>query len=153
MEIINDLPDRANLARSLKRLCQRRGLRLLVAGDPRLATKVGADGIHFSEAAAQRRLARLPHRPRLLTVSCHDAAAVHRAEYLGADACLLSPVFLTESHPGARPLGPWRFARLAHTAKLPVYALGGVNQRTIRRLSGSSVCGIAAIDGLSAGGR
>jgi len=145
-----DMPDRASLARKLAKLCRRRGLRLLIAGDARLAAAVHADGIHLSETAARRPLRRHFGRARLATVACHNAVSLQHAERRGADACLLSPMFKTASHPGAPPLGPWRFASLLRGVKLPVYALGGINDRTVRRLAGSGACGIAAIGALMA---
>ena len=147
-----ELPDRSLFANKLTKLCRRRGLRLMIAGDVRLAAAVHADGIHFSESAA-RRSAHPRIRPTSFTTfACHDAASLHRAEARGATACLLSPVFKTASHPTARPLGPWRFAKLARGANLPVYALGGVNEHTARRLLGSGACGVAAIGALAAPG-
>jgi thiamine monophosphate synthase len=38
---------------------------------------------------------------------------------------------------------------MAARARVPVYALGGVNARTVRRLAGASLAGIAAIEGLA----
>jgi thiamine-phosphate pyrophosphorylase len=145
-----DHPDRATLARQLARLCRRRYLVFLVAGDGRLAAKVGADGVHLSEAAIRRRpLSRPARHTRFLTAASHGATGLRQAAAANADACLLSPVFATESHPGARALGPWRFARLTRDATLPVYALGGLDRSNARRLLASGACGIAAIGALS----
>lgn len=61
---------------------------------------------------------------------------------------LVSPLFATRSHPGAKPLGSARFAALARLSPVPVIALGGVKPRhagLIRRLGAA---GFAAIDGL-----
>ena len=84
-----------------------------------------------------------------VTVAAHSLPALIRARAAGADAALLSPVFPTESHPGAPTLGAHRFARLARAAGLPVYALGGVNVENAARLRGSGAFGIAAIAALN----
>ena len=142
-------PEREDLGRRLAALCRRRGLALLVAGDLRLAIRLGAAGLHLPE----HRLAAIPaarrHGLPLVTVAAHGEATLMRAAGLGADAALLSPVFATASHPGTRTLGPVRFARLVHRAKLPVYALGGIDSMTAPRLTGSGAAGLAAIGGLS----
>jgi thiamine-phosphate pyrophosphorylase len=44
-------------------------------------------------------------------------------------------------------MGPLRLALLARRAGLPVYALGGVNETTARRLKDAGLVGIAAVDG------
>ena len=136
------------LAWALAGPCRRRGIRLLVSGDARLARAVGADGLHLSEALARRR----PQRRRpgwLVTAAAHSPAALARAAQAGADAALLSPVFTTASHPGAPPLGPLLFAAWCRNSPLPVYALGGINAGSARRLMGTSLAGLAAISGLA----
>ena len=49
-----EAPDRQELAKRLARECRRRGIRLLIAADWRLAAAVGADGIHLPEGLARR---------------------------------------------------------------------------------------------------
>ncbi len=144
--------ERATLAAELANCCRTCGLSFLVAGDGQLALRVGAAGLHLPErqiatAAVWRR-----RRPDwLITVAAHSLTALKRAT--AADAALLSPVFATASHPGARVLGPGRFTSLARCAPVPVYALGGVNAETAHALRFSPAIGLAAIDGLvTAGG-
>lgn len=143
-------PGRAALARDLASLCRARGLWLLIAGDGRLAAEAGADGLHLPEALVGRAIAWRRRRPGwLITAAAHSRPALVRAARAGVDAALLSPVFATASHPGARPLGPLRFAALVRATRLPVYALGGVDAGTARRLKESGAVGLAAVGGLS----
>jgi thiamine-phosphate pyrophosphorylase len=149
-----EAPDRWDLAARLARECKRRGIRLLIAGDWRLAAAVGADGLHLPEGLARRGpgawAAGLRRRPGfLVTAAAHSPLAIHRAARAGADAVLLSPVFPTASHPGAPSLGALRFAAWCREAPLPVYALGGVTARTAGRLAGSGLAGIAGIGGIA----
>jgi thiamine-phosphate pyrophosphorylase len=141
-------PERLVKLAALARLCRRRRLRLLVAGDARLARAVGAAGVHLPEALVPRARLRRPRRDWLLTTAAHSTAAVVRARRAGADAVLLAPVFPTLSHPGGACLGTLRFAALIRASRLPVYALGGVNAVSARRLAGSGAVGVAAIGAL-----
>jgi thiamine-phosphate pyrophosphorylase len=144
---------RLALARQLARLCRRRGLLLLVAGDAGLAVTAGADGLHLPEGLALPSYGlRRRRRGWIITRAAHGAGAVARAARAGCDAVLVSPVFATASHPGARGLGVVRFAALAAAARqagLGVYALGGLNAASRRRLRDIPHDGIAAIAGLS----
>lgn len=144
-----DAPDRAARAQALRASTRRRGLLLLIGADWRLAWRVGADGVHLPErlvrAAGQIRRVRPDW---LVTAAAHSQAALRAAEHAGADAALLSPVFPTGSHPGARALGPVRFAALVREAGLPVYALGGIDRRAIARLRNSGAAGYTGITGL-----
>ncbi len=139
---------RAALAMQLAPLCRRLRLRLLIAGDAALAVRVGAAGVHWPERQIPRGRWRRPRSLFLVMAAAHGRAALQRAARAGADAALLSPVLPTRSHPGGAVLGVWRFAALVAGAVLPVYALGGIDRRTARRLSGSGAAGIAAIGGL-----
>lgn len=139
-------PDREALARALRHLARARGLLFLVAGDPRLAARVGADGFHAPERLVHRIAAARRLLPRgLVTAAAHGAPGVLAARRAGADAILVSPVFATASHPGARGLGPVRFAALARLADGRAVALGGMDVRALRRLRGGGAVGYAAI--------
>lgn len=126
-------------------VCRRRGLVLLVAGDGRLAHRARAGGVHLPEAAVRRCPRRpWPERPGwLVSAAAHDRCAVHRATRAGVDLVLVSPVFPTDSHLTARPLGPLAFAAMCRQARVPVLALGGISPRTARRLAGSAAAGLA----------
>jgi len=150
-----DQPDRPTLARRLSSLCRRRGVRLLIAGDWRLAAAVGAGGVHLPEAAARRGPMAwggkaAPRRPGfLVTAAAHSPSALWRAARAGADAALLSPAFPTASHPGASAIGAIRFAAWCRIAPVAVYALGGIGPRAARRLQGTEATGFAALGALA----
>jgi thiamine-phosphate pyrophosphorylase len=138
----------AAMAAEIMAPARRQGVLVLVAGDARLALRLGADGVHLPEALLRRRpgLARFRPKPGwVATASAHGATALRRARTAGADAVLLSPVLATPSHPAARPLGRLRFARLCRAAGVAVVALGGIDPGTILRLKGSGLAGVAGI--------
>jgi len=139
-------PDRSKRARALANICRVRGLILLIAGDPELAQRVGADGVHWPE---QRLPSRRERVARITTAAAHSAEAVARAAAFGADACILAPVFPTASSSRGRPLGLFRASQIACAAALPVIALGGVNVCTARRLAGRGFAGVAAVEALA----
>jgi thiamine-phosphate pyrophosphorylase len=117
---------------------RRRGHVIVLAGTAREARQWRAHGAYGPPA----RLAPGPTGLRLVTAhSLREIAAARRAR---ADAIVLSPVFPTRSHPGARVLCPVRFRILAGRTSAPVIALGGMNTARARR-TGSRW---AAIDGL-----
>ncbi|MFN3076107.1 MAG: thiamine phosphate synthase [Alphaproteobacteria bacterium] len=139
---------REALGRALRIVCRQRGLFFLVARDFRLAARTGADGLHLPEGLARHGILSptrlwLRWSGRLLTVAAHSPGAIRRARTLGATAVLLSPVFPTTSHPGARTIGVTRFAAWHRQAGMPVYALGGMNARSARRLGHHRIAGIS----------
>ena len=100
------------------------GALVLVNGDPELAARLGADGVHLNSA----RLSLLERRPDLpwVAASCHDPRELERAADLGLDFAVLGPVRPTPTHPDATPLGWARFRELTRNCPLPVFAIGGL---------------------------
>ena len=113
---------RAQLYTRIARIAQRRGL-ILVQG-----------------AARDQPVAIFPAH------SVREGIAARRA---GADAILVSPVYPTRTHPGARAIGPVRAAIIARAAGVPALALGGMTAPRFRRLKKLGFVGWAAIDGLT----
>ncbi len=131
--------DRQAVFERVRQIARRRGLVLLLAGSPQEAAAWRADGVH----------GRSPHRnmprPLLRTAPAHDARELAAAR---GQAVLISPVFATRSHPGARTLGPLRFAALARRAAMAVIALGGMDARRFSRVAALGAYGWAGIDAL-----
>jgi len=137
---------REEWARRIIRIVRSRMLLVLIADDAALAAKLGADGLHLPEAKAREAAHwRALHPTWLITVSSHGGLRVPDA----ADAVFLSNVFATRSHDGRAGLGPLKATAFARRSGKPVYALGGIDARTVLRLP-RAFAGIAAIGGLSA---
>jgi thiamine-phosphate pyrophosphorylase len=133
--------ERAALAESLCGIVP-----LLIAGDERLAARVGAAGLHLPQARiGEAAHWRARHPDWIITAAVHSLGAMARAHQL--DALFLSPVFPTQSHPTAPSLSPARAAFVAAASPLPVYALGGVTARNAALLA-PGFSGIAAIGAL-----
>ena len=98
--------------------------KLLLNGDVELANEVGAYGVQLTAG----QLMSLSERPAVgwCGASCHDLKELCRAEQLGCDFALLSPVLPTQSHPGESALGWEQFTAIAAQSPIPVYALGGL---------------------------
>ena len=112
------------LARRVVAQAHAHGAKVLLNGDVELAQEVGADGVQLTGT----QLAQSGERPAVAwcAASCHSAEELRRAEALGCDFALLSPVLPTKSHPGAPHLGWDSFASIAAGSSIPVYALGGL---------------------------
>lgn len=130
---------RSERFRRLARLARARGMVVVLSGDSRTARARGAHGVYgcLRRAAGLLRLA-----------TAHDLREIAAANRAGADAVMISPVFPTRSHPGAKTLGRLRFRLLARHAAMPVVALGGMNRKRAHALDWPRWAGI---DGFSGG--
>jgi thiamine-phosphate pyrophosphorylase len=113
---------------------------LLLAGPADQARAWGADGSHGRGRGRGQGLRSAP---------VHSLSEIRAAERDGAALVFLSPAYSTQSHPDARPLGLARFAWLARRTRLPVIALGGMNEARGRRLASFGAYGWAGIDAWS----
>jgi thiamine-phosphate pyrophosphorylase len=119
----------------VRALCRKRGLWLLLAGTAQQARAWGADGAHGTTRGA-------------LSAPAHNRRERSAAERRGVKLVFVSPVFATQSHPGARALGPIRFGMIIRDARVPVIALGGMTRARARALRPFNIYGWAGIDGL-----
>ena len=147
----HEAPDRAAFARRVRAAARARGLAVLVADDPRLARALRADGTHQSRAGVWPdprggRSAPGATKRALRTATAHSHPELVAAGRARAHLAFLAPVFATQTHPGARPLGRVRFARLARAARVPVAALGGMTPARYRSLRPLGACAWGAID-------
>jgi 8-oxo-dGTP diphosphatase len=136
------------LAASLRESVAAAGLRLVLDRDEAMARRVGAAGLHYSQA----RLASAPSSrdsaesaPLLRFASCHDVASLRHAERVGIDGVVLGSVSPTATHPGGAILGWEGFAALAAQSNLPAYAIGGVTPADKARAFASYAQGVAGI--------
>lgn len=145
-----DAQDAVERGRRLRTIATERGLLLLVGAHAGLAEGIGADGLHMPERlAAEIPRLRAEHARWLITVAAHDRVALEAAERAGADAAVVSPVFPSNSPSAGDPLEVEGLKDLVAATPLPIYALGGVRARTVSRLIGSGIVGIAAVEALA----
>jgi thiamine-phosphate pyrophosphorylase len=127
------------------------------AGRPQLLINAGAPGAAEAARTVCAAGIHLPGRWRAeqvgtariagtVSVGCHSVGEVAVARASGADMALLSPIFMTESHPEARPLGLEMLTTASQTAgKIPVFALGGVTAANAASCIEAGAAGVAGI--------
>jgi thiamine-phosphate pyrophosphorylase len=103
-------------------------------------------GIHIPEHALPKLTFLRRRYPRhVFSAAAHGFQSFRRAGMHPPDIWLVSPVFVTRSHPDARSLGILRFTVLCRKATAPVYALGGIAPANGNRLKRSGYAGMAGI--------
>jgi len=127
------------------------GALMLVNGTGRpggFAAEVGADGAHLGggdpRKAGEARRA-LP-RSFVIGYSAHSAEEIAAAAAEGADYVTLSPIFEPTSKASVLPpLGVETLALACRAAKVPVYALGGLDAARARAAREAGAQGVAVI--------
>jgi len=145
-------PDAFEEAEKLRQVTFDRHQQLLIGTDPKLATKVGADGVHFPRDAALE-------APTLWRQLCPDwiisMAGLKTGDYTGdlnvLNALLVSSIFKSHSPSAGTPIGLEGLKARADALsdyKPGIFALGGINADTAKQLINSGAAGIAGVSGI-----
>lgn len=139
--------DHAASARSLARLVREamKFAPVLVNDRADVAIACGAAGVHLRNGAVSpSAIKRLT--PTIVSVSCHSADDVERAEAEGADYALLAPIFSPLSKQDTRvPVGLETLRRICSASRIPVIALGGITTSTAAECVKAGAAGVAGI--------
>lgn len=151
-----DFPAREllRISRDAVKIAAQVGSRTRVVVNDRLdvALAAGAAGVHLGRESlpadaptAWRRTAELPEK-FLVGISCHSVEEVRTAETLGADYIFFGPVFDTPAkRQFGAPQGIARLAEVCRATRIPVFAIGGINEQNARECLRAGAAGIAAI--------
>jgi thiamine-phosphate pyrophosphorylase len=145
-----DMPARA-LTEMVRGLTGR-GPKILVNTRLDVAIAAGAQGVHLPSASiAPTRLRALTGPGFLIGVSCHSLLDIERAEQEGADYVYLSPIFASPSKPGyGPPVGLGLLREACRRVRIPVLALGGVNETNAEECVAAGAAGFASISAFAA---
>jgi len=126
--------------------------RLLINSRADVALAIGADGVHLPAndldpaeiRSLWERCRAGRHVTPTISVSCHTAEEVTRAELDGADFAIFAPVFEKKDAPETKPAGLDRLRR-ACQQRIPVVALGGITLENMGACLDAGAAGIAGI--------
>ena len=132
------------LAKKSIKLCHQFNARIILNNPPLWIDQ--ADGLHLTsyQLSTFKRPDYLT-KDKLLSAACHNEVELSLASKLSPTFIFLSPVQITTSHPDAKPLGWQKFKKLITTINCPVYALGGLKERSLKVAQESGAQGVAAI--------
>jgi len=143
-------PDEAILstAEAFARRCAEHGALFLLNDRPDLAAEIGADGVHVGRDDASVPAARaLIGEDRLVGLSTHTPAQVDAAS--GADYIGVGPVHETPTKPGRPAVGLELVRYAAAHARVPFFAIGGVDAQNVASVVAAGARRIAVVRALT----
>ncbi len=142
--------DREEACGSLKELCHRRNVPLIVNDDPQLARRVAADGVHVGRGDPSPQIARAMLGPSALVgVTVYGRPGEERAaEGAGADYLGVGPFFRSETKPEEPEMPLHLLDAVVHRTQLPVFAIGGITAENAGQLARHGVAGVAVVSAI-----
>jgi thiamine-phosphate pyrophosphorylase len=147
-----DLLGRAllTLAEEVVRICRGTDCRVFINGRFDVALASGADGVHLGYDAIPPEAVKKSVGDKLrIGISIHSVEEAREAHEKKADFAFLGTIFKTPSKEGlAAPLGVDPLKEAASQCRIPLYGIGGINEKTMKLLEGSGADGVAMISGI-----
>jgi thiamine-phosphate pyrophosphorylase len=136
-------------AGAVREACRTAGVTFVVNDDTEAARTLDADGLHVGQEDLGVLDAWRPDPGMLLGISITEPSQVEDAVALGADYLGAGPVFATPSKADAAPpMGLEELAEAVARSSVPVVAIGGITEESVRSIieaGASGVCVISAI--------
>lgn len=140
-----------NEALKLKELCSRYQVPLIINDRPDIAQKAGADGVHVGLSDMGIEKAReLLGEGFIIGGSAHNVQEALAAQKAGADYIGCGAVFGSRTKKDVTMLQKEELRAICRTVEIPVVAIGGIQEKNIRELSGTGIDGVAVIGALFA---
>ena len=139
------------LAHELIPLCRAAGVPFVVDDDVEVALAVGADGVHVGQddaACAETR--RVLGAQAIVGVSVQTVEQALAAQADGATYLGVGALFGTPTKPDAQLVSLETLRDICAAVDIPVVAIGGLNESTVKALAGSGVCGAAVVSAIFA---
>ena len=139
-------------AKEIKKLCQKNSVIFIVNDRIDIALAADADGVHLGQNDARCETARkLLGKNKIIGLTAHNVKESVEAEKIGADYIGLSPIFPTSTKADAgKACGTEMITQVKKYVKIPIVALGGINESNIGQALKAGAKNIAIISAILA---
>lgn len=133
-------------ALEINKLCKKYRVPLIINDNVNVAIQSGADGVHIGQSdMALSEVRKLVGDNMIIGVSAHTVEEAKLAEVGGADYLGVGAIYETTTNPDATFVSLNELKRICNSVKIPVVAIGGIDENTISKLSGTGVDGVAMV--------
>ncbi len=156
-----DLSDTAfiKLAEPLCQLCHTYSAQLFINSRIKIATEIGADGLHLpGDSGSVKKVIEETNHRFIIGSSVHAHTEAKQREMEGADFITYSPIYPTLSKPGYGPtISPDQIGleddleglrKVTEQVNIPVFALGGITPQRVGECLNAGAYGVAVMSGV-----
>ena len=133
-----------NILKKIKKITKKYRVKLILNDNPYLALKSNVDGCHIGQLDTKVSVARKILKRKILGVTCHSSLnLIRKAENFKADYIGIGSFFKSKLKPRAKKAKIIDLKKIRDKTKLPIVAIGGVNQKNYKKLLNSGANYIA----------
>ena len=130
----------------VKKLCAKYDVPLIINDNTEIALSCGADGVHIGQDdGSVAEVRKMAGNRLVIGVSAHNVGEAMAAEKAGADYLGSGAVFGSATKSNVRVLPLETLKNICSGVKIPVVAIGGINETNMISLAGTGINGVAVI--------
>ena len=138
-------------ALSIKAVCDRHNVPLIINDRLDIALAVDAAGVHVGQSDLPASVVRRIVGPdKIVGVSTATVEEALRAEADGADYIGVGAMFPTGTKKNTRSVSMEGLAEIRRSVKIPIVVIGGVNEENCARFNGTGIEGLAVVSAIIA---
>lgn len=137
----------------VKKITSKFNVPLIINDNVDVAIKCNADGVHVGQNDTS--VAEIRKRwgnDKIIGVSARTVEAAVYAEKCGADYLGVGAMFSTSTKTDTKHVSFETLKEICSAVKIPVVAIGGINESNMTRLKGSNAAGIAVVSAVFSAG-
>jgi thiamine-phosphate pyrophosphorylase len=129
--------------------CRAAGAKLILNDRVELAGPAGADGVHVGqEDIPVCEARRVLGREKIIGASVRSVGDALKGEADGANYLGAGAVFATDTKPEAPAIGLAVLSEICGHVKVPVVAIGGINENNVREVVRAGASGVAVVSAI-----
>jgi len=134
-------------AKKMTRSAKEKGIPLIINDRPDIALILGASGVHLGKGDISVRSARsLLGRRAIIGRTIRAVADLEKEQSVNdIDYVAIGPVFDTPLKPSLKRVSPERLRELSEKIKIPVIAIGGINDTNVREVLRYGISAVAFV--------
>ena len=128
----------------VKEICKKKGLKLFISNDLKLALKLDLDGLYLPSFNKKLKYKNIACKKKFKLIgSAHNTIEINNKNKQGCSKIFISPIFKTAKH--KNHLDTIKFNMLSANIKNKVVALGGINSSNFFKIRLTKSKGFASI--------
>lgn len=137
------------IAQQLRAITRKYNAVLIINDDIDIAMAVDADGVHLGQEDFPVQIARkILGESKIIGLSTHSLKQAEEAQGSGADYIAIGPIFRSITKDVREPLGADIIREIRKISRLPVIAIGGINENNIEDIMKAGADGAAVISAI-----